>query len=99
MDYLTFSGIALGSLLIAIYLVISYRSGMKMQLSDGVIIFLSCSGFTAGVKVALFAFDSGLNALVQTSGIDVTHIFLGGLAICWVSVVSVLQIFRNSDLS
>jgi hypothetical protein len=95
MDYITIAGVVIGSALIAIYGFLGYRKRTPVQLVNAAVLFLSGSGAVAGVKVIIFAFNPELLALVRKEGIDIAHVFLGGLAIFWVSVLSVIDIFRN----
>ena len=95
MDNLTIAGIVVGSVLIAVYLLYGYRNGVPVDLGKAAIIFIASSGVFAGVKVMIFTFNTELQVLIQTEGIDITHIFLGGLAISWVSILSAIQVFKT----
>jgi hypothetical protein len=95
MDYLKLSGVVIGSLFIGIYVYYARRKKASVSLARATVLFLSGNAFIAGVKVMIFAFNTDLLALAQKQGIEPAHLFLGGLAICWVSILSVLETFRQ----
>jgi hypothetical protein len=95
MDYLTLFSIILGTLLIAIYVYSARQKRASTNLAQAAILFLSSTGFVAGVKVAIFAFNKDLILLVKNEGIESSYVFFGGVAICWVSIISAIGIFQS----
>lgn len=96
MDYLTLAGIIGGGLLIAAHILYSRRRNTSTKLHQGIFLFLSGTGFTAGIKVVLFAFDPVVIALLKQEGIENGNIVLGGIAICWASILSTFEIFKQA---
>ena len=96
MDYLTLLGIMIGSLLVGIYIYNTNRNRTSTNLARAAILFLSGTLLIGGVKVIIFAFNPELLVLVKKEGIESAHIFLGGLAICWVSIISASEILKDT---
>lgn len=99
MDYLTIVGVSIGSLLILSYVILCYRKGKSPQFIDAALLLLAGSGAIAGVKVIVFAFNTELNNLVKKEGIDIMHVFVGGLAIFRSAILSVFEVFKNFSIS
>lgn len=94
MDYIRLAGIILGSLLIIIYIIAFRNRGIQLQLSQAFTLFLAGNALAAGVKVIIFSFDSEFLILASSEGIDSYHIIAGGIAICWVSILTIFNIVR-----
>ena len=103
--YFLIAGFIIFLCVIGVYL---YSCIVKLKqepdLGDGVSIFLSCNGIAVGVKVAYLGLlaQSGLltqsELLVQSlkmSANDRIYILLGGLAVIWVSIQTILKIIGN----
>ncbi len=86
-------GISAGVLCVLAYVLTTVRhQTRKVLLSDGVMLFLATSGIAAGIKVCTIALN---RSLLTTLKEERTYIFLGGLAVIWVSVDTVIRIFRE----
>jgi hypothetical protein len=91
----TVATLALGALLIVVYLISSLYLEKKATLGNAGVIFLSCGGLVSGVKLILFVFDPRLQALASAQQIDLPYIVLGRLALIWVSAVAIAEVFQK----
>jgi predicted RND superfamily exporter protein len=95
--YFLIAGIALFTIVIVIYFYFSFTKYRKApDLGDGVSLFLSCNGISAGAKVGY------LGLMAQPATIysdDRIYILLGGLAVVWVSIQTILTTIAFSDNS
>lgn len=85
--------------LIGVILIIIYIIKFKFKnssLGDAVIILLSSNGLFVGLKLCylIFAEKNFLPASFQDS---YTYIFIGGLAVIWVSIESIINKFTIVD--
>ena len=82
-DVCLLGSILLGVLMTLIYVLIQARAHRKPYLSDGVVIFLSSAGIIAGIKVCGLSLDS---SVFRSMGTERLYVFIGGLAVIWVSL-------------
>ncbi len=93
MNKLVIIAIVLGSLVVIAYVLKELLiKGDGPSLSDGVTIFLSSGGALAGLKVCLISLLS--QKFHQSFGSDCTYFFLGGFAVIWVSITTIVDRFR-----
>ena len=88
-DPYTLWGITLGTVCVVIYILVKRK---KAELSEGVVLFLACAGIAAGVKVCKIALDPAL----PLNG-DRLYVFLGGIAVIWVSGQTILERFKSDS--
>lgn len=89
-------GIALGTVLVFLRIIIHFvvrdrrKSHRKATLADAVMLLLAANGSVVGVKIcAAVLFDFPIQAL------EPTYQFITGVALIWVSVVSMSACFRR----
>jgi len=92
-DPVALAGICIGTVCLLFYVGINLYKKNRLDLKHGVMLFLSTSGISAGIKVCFMALDPTL--LSSLNG-ERTYIFLGGLAVIWVSFDMIFQIFKES---
>ena len=100
---LTLWGVLIAAVCILAYLVSRRRNGKKNEPFAVVNIAVSSPGLVGGVKLKVFAcsgeFEKAAEAtrgvwwgLVET---DALFVFLGGLALSWVSVLTIIRAFKE----
>nr|VFJ47416.1 MAG: hypothetical protein BECKFW1821A_GA0114235_101622 [Candidatus Kentron sp. FW] len=84
MDYYLIGGVICGILGIVALLWISiYFARSKPSLAEGVVVFITAAGLSAGVKVCVLSLNPEVLTEVENERI---YVFLGGLAVIWVSI-------------
>jgi hypothetical protein len=101
MDTFTLASIGFGGVVTACYVVFSYirnkaATNSSAMMLGGFTLFLSGAALITGVKVMFFTFNNNFVTLAKTEGIDIPSIFFGGLALCWVSVLTIWQVFKGN---
>jgi len=95
MDIFFLLSIVFGVVLIVIYVYKTLRNphiNKEPDLADGVVLFLSGAGISAGIKVCYIAIALDSNICIAI-GNERTYIFLGGIAVIWVSVQTIATLF------
>jgi len=90
----TSAGVIVGSILIVTRIVTSMRTNSTqkpLSLSDAMAIIFSCVAIGTAIQLGVISFQSGE---VKIDGTQKLYIFIGGLALLWVSVESVVKIFK-----
>lgn len=87
-------GIVVGSLLTLAYMGVAFARKGKPQLHNVVILYLCAAGVAAGGKVCLLACQS---TVLQALNHERLYVFIGGLAVIWVSVISLAQPFLPAE--
>jgi hypothetical protein len=95
MDYLGISGIVLGVLSIFVYVGYGIKIGKSVSLAQASILFLSANALVSGVKLCFFSFNTDLAILIKSQGIEASSILLGGIALCWVSILSIVDVYKK----
>lgn len=94
-DIYSIIGIGLGLLGIFALFVAKWRYNRPMpRLAEGLVVFLTCAAIMAGVKVCLLSFD------VQVVGMNDNerlYVFLGGLAVIWLSGEAIWRTFTARE--
>ena len=91
------AGLGLGALVVIAYALARGRAAAHdANLAQAVLIFLAVNGLCAGIKVCTLAMASPILAPLGT---DRTYVFLGGLAVAWVSLQTVILSFRDGPSS
>lgn len=62
-----------------------------VALPDGVVSFLTAGAIPQGIQVCVVALDPGMPETIVAIG---QYVFLGGLAVIWVSVSSLVEVYR-----
>lgn len=86
-------GVVAGVVTVAAYVlmcVFKYKTSPK--LSEAVIIFICCCGLMAGIKLCYIVLTSDIFKNMKS---DIVYIFVGGLAIIWVSFATIYGIFKT----
>ena len=65
----------------------------KPSLAEGLVAFLTSAAIPAGAKVCVLAFDTA--TIVNASDNERLYVFVGGLAVIWVSLDAVLGALRE----
>ena len=87
MDHYLIGGVVFGVIGILALLCISlFKAKSKPSLAEGVVVFLTSAGLVAGIKVCILALNPDVLTEVENERI---YVFLGGLAVIWVSIDSV----------
>jgi len=84
----------LGGVILGVALLLAYVAKVKKEadLVDGISLILSGIGLLTGIKVCWLAnADRDVSPIKEIS----TQVFVGGVAICWVSIQNGLKKFRN----
>lgn len=96
MSYATIAGLVLGAVLVAVYIGHSVIMERPRTLANAGVIFLSTEGLVGGCRLVAFVFDPDLQVLAASRQISLWYIALGGLALIWLSLVSITQPFRDN---
>lgn len=91
-NFFFFIGVFLGVLFILIYIFTIFNIEKIPELADAVILFLSGSAVSAGIKICYIALTA------SHSGEERSHIFIGGVAVIWVSIQTIIGIIKNKKL-
>lgn len=83
-------GVALGLVVLAAFFQRGRKTRRFPTLTEGVVVFLACNGVVMGVRVCEFALRS---TCIKSS--DATAIFVGGLAVAWVAVETIVRNWRQ----
>ena len=94
-DPYSVASLGLGLLGIAIlFIAYTRKKRQKPSLAEGLVVFLTSSAIPAGLKVCVLAFDKA--TIVNVTDNERLYIFVGGLAVIWVSVDAVLGALSNN---
>jgi hypothetical protein len=85
-------GFTLGLLLIAAYIRVATKSGETPDLSVGVILMLSALSVATGIKVIVLCVTA--DSVEPFTEEDRIYIALGGIALLWVSSMSINSAFQ-----
>lgn len=86
-DVYSLLGIGLGLLgIFALFFATWKFNRPKPNLSEGLITFLTCTAFSAGIKVCILAFDK---RIIGIGNNERPYVFLGGLAVIWISLEAI----------
>jgi hypothetical protein len=91
----TLTGLALGIALVAVYLIASAYREQKPTLVNAGVILLSTEGIVAGFRLAYAIFDPAFLAVAAVHGINPWHLVFAGFALMWLSVLGIVQSFRE----
>ena len=86
-------GIVIASIILLVYLLYPSKNN-KNELSDGIIVATSALGVFAGIKVLVFSFVME-KCNVGIFEIESVYVFLGGVAVIWVTVVEIIKKFKE----
>jgi hypothetical protein len=94
LDGFFIAGVIVGSLLTLLFVLQRVSSEQpNLTLGRGVTVFLSGYGVVAAIK---FSFVIALDPSLPLSEADRVYMFIGGLAVLWVSVGTVVDRFRGN---
>ena len=85
------AGVILGSVLVGLYLFASLRRKNTPNLRDAAVLFLASCGASAGVKLCVMSVSSASLAALNE---ERAYIFLGGLAVVWISSETIIRVFK-----
>lgn len=85
-------GLAIGLLLVGVYLVCNYIKGTPVRVKDCVAILGGCVGILLGIKFAYLFVRHGVKA--ASHSLDIFCIVVGMFALVWVSVQFVASALR-----
>ena len=85
-------GIALGLTGTSVLVVSAIASGNEATLNDGMIAFLACALLSAGARVCVLSFDSKKLKIPDSERL---YVFIGGIAIIWVSIDSIWRLLAG----
>ena len=92
-DLYSIVGVALGLMGIISLFVAAWKFNRpKPTLAEGLVTFLTAAALSAGVKVCVLAFDK--KALIAGDS-ERLYVFLGGLAVIWISADAVWKILTE----
>lgn len=84
------ASIALGLLgIVALFVVAVIKKRQRPELSDGVIAFLAAAGISSGVKVCFLSLNPNVLQSIEN---ERAYVFLGGLAVVWVSLDTIWKL-------
>lgn len=84
------ASIIIGLIVAGVYAFSQARIKRFPKLTNMVVLFMSSGGVTAGVKMCFLAYSSTiLNIFIE----DSLYIFIGGIAVVYVSIQAILQVF------
>jgi len=95
-DNFVFLGLLVGVICLLAYVGISLRGKKKPNLVDGLALFMSSVGVLTGLKVCWIACSRSSEPTIQEIWIQ---IFVGGLALVWVSFESAAKKFIDAASS
>ena len=87
--YIKFIGLAIGSVFLILYLLKFKRHS---TLAKGILSILSGNGIAAGIAVMFLSLDTKVCRLDQ---IEQIYIFIGGVAVTWVSISSFDKVLKS----
>jgi hypothetical protein len=86
-------GLSLSSIATIVYVIChAFRQKSLPQLHCVILIFLSCAGIMAGLKICWMAVD---RSVLRDFDGDRLYVFLGGFSVCWASFVSLWQLYKD----
>lgn len=92
-DPFVLAGIVLGVGCTLTYVLFTLRKRGQVNLGDGVHLFIAGAAITVGIKVCVLALSP---RIVQLADGERTYVFLGGMALVWVSVETIIKKFCAS---
>jgi len=92
-DGFTLAGLGLGiGGILALFVAAAVGRRPAPNLAEGAVTFLSGSAICAGIKICLLAANDSKLGVEQS---DRIYVFLGGLAVVWVSIDTILTSLRE----
>lgn len=70
----------------------------QASLNEGFIILLSSNGIIAGLSLSLLYFDNEFTKNIPNN-IPSFYLFIGGAAVVWVSLESIIKTFKDASFS
>jgi len=92
MDGYLLASFILGCVAVITLLVFRVTKHKSLDLPDAIVAFLTAAGIGGGIKVCVLAF----NPILVSLGSDRLYVFIGGLAVIWVSVQALYKFFVSS---
>ena len=92
LDPVLLIGIGLGLIVTLLYVASRYNASVSLDLGDVVNFFLCTSGFVIGIKICILAIQT---VAPFRSTNERLFIFIGGIAVIWVSVQNILRAFPS----
>ncbi|EDN69313.1 membrane protein [Beggiatoa sp. PS] len=89
MSWIHLAAVLLGSFLVSFYVGIELSQRKMPDLGKAVLIFLAASGIVAGIKVIILSF---LDTIPEG---DKLYVFVGGVAVMWVSITSMGELLQT----
>jgi hypothetical protein len=87
--------IGVGIIISTVYFILCYHNKLKPAFPSIVTFFVSSVGINAGLKVCILTFDK--IKITNLSENERIYIFIGGLAVIWASVTSIINAFKKSE--
>lgn len=104
MNTLLLIGLVLATVCVFAYVIVAAKKGKKPELVDGIIVFVGAVSVVGAVRLAGFVFTGEFSkvatinhgeSLWGLSSEDAVFLVIGGLALAWVSIQTILESFAK----